>query len=314
MHTSAGPQDPGSAWVLIGPTASGKTAVALELAEMEPIEIVSVDSMQVYRGMDVGTAKPTREERAAVPHHMIDVLEPEEPCSAGWFARRALAAMDDIRARGRRPLLVGGSPMYFKAILWGLDEGPVRDENVRRRLREEAGRLGGAALHERLAAVDPEGAARIHRNDVHRLVRALEVYEITGRPMDMNASGFDGPTRVNHVMVGLRRPRKELYSRINSRVDAMMDAGLLEETKVLAPRLGPQARHALGYRELCSYLAGETELDEAVRTIKRNTRRYAKHQMTWYSHFPQSHWIDIECGERVSEAARRAFNGLKTQP
>jgi tRNA dimethylallyltransferase len=300
-------------WVLTGPTAVGKTGVALELARSEPLEIVSVDSMQVYRGMDIGTAKPGPEERRAVPHHMLDVLDPEEPCSAGEFARQALEAIEQILSRGRRPLLVGGSPMYLKAIIWGLAPEPPRDPEVRKRLSEEAERRGSPHLHERLAEVDPEGAERIHPNDAHRIVRALEVYEITGRPMDTGATGFEGEPRLPHALVGLRRARRQLYERINRRVDRMMEKGLMDEVKALHGRLGPQAQHALGYKQLSAVLDGELDMEEAVRLTKRDTRRYAKHQLTWFKHFPQARWVEVTNGEDASTLAERVLDRFATQ-
>lgn len=298
-------------WVLVGPTASGKTAVALELARVEPVEIVSVDSMQVYRGMDVGTAKPSATERARVVHHMVDVLEPEDPCSVGWFSRMAREAMAGIQARGGRPLLTGGSPLYIKGIIWGLAEGPPRDAGLRRRLTREGRQKGGQILHERLAQVDPASAERIHPNDIHRLVRALEVWELTERPMGGRPDSFDGRPEMAHVMVGLRRPRGELYARIDRRVDAMTAAGLLDEVRSLQGRLGPQARHALGYKELSACLAGEFDLDEAVRLIKRNTRRLARHQLTWYGHFPQVEWLDATEGEDAASLAGRCHKTFR---
>jgi len=310
MNPTASEPERGVCWALLGPTASGKTAVALALAEMCPLEIVSVDSMQVYRGMDIGSAKPTPGELAAVPHHMIDVLDPEEPCSAGWFSRRAHEAVADVRARGRRPLLVGGSPLYLKAILWGLVPRPSRDREARRRLQREAALRGGPALHERLARVDPDGAAAIHPNDVHRIVRALEVWETTGRAAGAPQDSFEGEPRLSAAMVGLSRPRQELYARIERRVDEMMSSGLLDEVRSLRGRLGPQARHALGYRELCEHLDGRIGLAEAVALIKRNTRRCAKHQMTWFRHFPGLRWLPVGPAEAPASVARKCLSAF----
>ncbi|MFO8006397.1 MAG: tRNA (adenosine(37)-N6)-dimethylallyltransferase MiaA, partial [Candidatus Brocadiia bacterium] len=279
---------------LVGPTASGKTDVAVELARRGPVEIVSVDSMQVYRGMDIGTAKPSEEQRAAVPHHMIDVLEPEERCNVARFRRMALAAVADIRSRGRRPLLVGGSPMYLKGLIWGLMDAPGRDPELRRRLRKEYQQKGGEQMHRKLARLDPEAAERIHPNDVQRLVRALEVYELTGEPISQGQEQFAGTPELPCRMVGLRRAREELYRRIERRVDAMMERGLLEEVRSLRGRLGPQASQAVGYKELARYLDGQVGLAEAVQQIKRNTRRYAKHQLTWFRHFPHVRWVRVQ--------------------
>jgi len=296
---------------IIGPTASGKSSAAMALARLDPrIEIVSVDSMQIYRGLDIGTAKPTSAERGEVPHHMIDLLDPEEPCSVGWFARQALAAVADIQSRGHRALLVGGSPLYLKGILWGLEDAPPRDEAIRAQLQREAEELGSAALHARLAEHDPDGAARIHPNDAHRIIRALEIWQITGRPMPSAQDTFDGPPRFEHAMLGLRRPREQLYDRINTRVDQMMADGLAAEVARLHTRLGPQARHALGYAELVAHQSGTCTLDEAVEAIKQNSRRYAKHQLTWWRHFPQVHWLDVgpdDSPETLADRCRRVF-------
>ncbi len=281
-------------WTLIGPTASGKTEVAVELARHRPLEIVSVDSMQVYRGMDIGTAKPSPEQRAAVPHHMIDVLEPEQRCNVARFRNMALAAIDEIRSRGRRPLLVGGSPMYLKGLIWGLMDAPGRDPELRRRLRAEYESAGAEAMHRRLARVDPEAAERIHPNDVQRLVRALEVHELTGEPISHGQDQFAGPPKLPCRTVGLRLSREMLYRRIERRVDAMIERGLLEEVRGLRGRLGPQASQAVGYKELVQHLKGEISLAEAVERMKRSTRRYAKHQLTWFRHFPNVRWVRLE--------------------
>ncbi len=294
MHRTAGPDAAAPCWVITGPTASGKTDVALELARRRGAEIVSVDSMLVYRSMNIGTAKPTPEETAAVPHHMIDVLDPSEPCNVARFCRMASRAIDDIRGRGRLPLLVGGSPLYLKGLLWGLMEAPGGNDALREELRAEAQRDGSVALHRRLGELDPEAAERIHPNDVQRLVRALEVCAATGRGISDGRNQFSGAPVLPHRMVGLRWERAALYRRIDERVDRMLGAGLVEEVRSLSGRLGPQACQAVGYKELTHFLAGETSLDEAVRLIKRNTRRLAKHQMTWFRHFPHIVWVDAD--------------------
>jgi tRNA dimethylallyltransferase len=305
MARQAGRRDEGVCWVLVGPTASGKSAVALELARRRPTEIVSVDSMQVYCGMDIGTAKPTPQERALVPHHMVDVLDPGEQCNVGRFCRMARLAIREIRARGNRPLIVGGAPLYLKGLLWGLMEAPSGDAHVRARLKEELARHGRSALHERLAVADPEAAARIHPNDVQRLLRALEVCELTGLPISAGQRQFSGRPRLSHRLVGLRRQRAELYARIERRVDETMAQGLLAEVESLRGRLGPQAGQALGYKELTDHLDGRISLDDAVRLIKRNTRRYAKHQLTWFRHFGLLQWVDAGPGDSPAEVADR---------
>ncbi|MBA4066859.1 MAG: tRNA (adenosine(37)-N6)-dimethylallyltransferase MiaA [Isosphaera sp.] len=256
-----------NALILTGPTASGKTALALDLADRVGAEVVALDSMTVYRGMDVGTAKPTPDERARVRHHLVDILDPWESLTVADWLDRAAAACRDITARGRRPLFVGGTPFYLKALLHGLFPGPPADPDLRRDLEAEAERAGNAALHARLAAVDPKTAARLHPNDVRRVVRALEVHALTGRPISdwqqtWDTAAFADPARpapppAAIPAVVLELPREELYDRVNRRVDAMLAAGWLDEVRRLRdlPRpLSREARQALGYGELLAYL------------------------------------------------------------
>ena len=302
QHTTGSQQASERCWILVGPTAVGKTELSLALAHERPVEIVSVDSMQVYRGMDIGTAKPRPEELLQTPHHMIDVVEPQEQFSVGRFCRMADESIRGIRGRGNRPLMLCGTPLYLKGILWGLFDGPEADPDLRRRLRTEAQRLGVAALHRRLAEVDAATARRVDPNDLVRIERALEVYELTGRRISEMQSQFDGAPRMDYVAVGLRRERPELYERIERRVDTMMAAGLLEEVRGLMGRLGPQAAQAVGYKELACHLRGEMSLADAVALVKRNTRRLAKHQMTWLRRLPQVAWLDLAAGARAAEA------------
>jgi tRNA dimethylallyltransferase len=289
------------ALILTGPTACGKSALALELAERIGAEIVALDSMTVYRGMDIGTAKPNAAERRRVPHHLIDVLDPRESLTVAWWLERAAEACRDITARGKRPLFVGGTPFYLKALLHGLFPGPPADEELRRALEAEAGRDGNAALHARLAAVDPKTAARLHPNDVRRVVRALEVHTLTGKPISDWQQTWDTPTfaenpeaappPVRIPAVVLELPREVLYERINRRVDAMLAAGWLDEVRRLRelPRpLSREARQALGYRELLAHLDGTGPgWDETVELIRTHTRQFAKRQLTWFRHLPQ---------------------------
>jgi tRNA dimethylallyltransferase len=282
------------------------------LARQCSIEVVSVDSMQVYRGMDIGTAKPGPESLRQVPHHMIDVVNPEETFNVGEFRRMALEAIDGIRARGRRPLLVCGAPMYLKALLWGLVPTPGADPALRQRLREEAAVHGTETLHRRLAELDPAAALRISPNDLRRIERALEVRYLTGQPISAQQGQFDGPAQVQYVAVGLRWPRQALYERIERRVDGMMASGLLDEVRGLEGRLGPQAGQAVGYKELLAHLRGETTMQEAIGLVKRNTRRLAKHQMTWFRRFPAVEWLDMPALPDVRERARQWEGIVKT--
>jgi tRNA dimethylallyltransferase len=282
-----------NALILTGPTGSGKTQLGVELAERLGAEVVAMDSMTLYRGMDVGTAKPGPEERRRVPHHLLDVLDPWESASVAWWLERAAACCRDIEARGRRPLFVGGTPLYLKALLFGLFDGPPADEALRRRLAAEAERLGRAALHARLARVDPAAAARLHANDVRRVVRALEVWELTGRPISAWQRQWPGAGQggspVPDRAMWLDLPRPEVYRRIDARVEGMIAAGLVDEVRALRrlPRPpGREASQALGYKELFDHLDGRATLAEAVERIQTRSRNLAKRQLTWFRHLP----------------------------
>lgn len=276
--------------VLTGPTGSGKSSLALELAEEIGAEIVSMDSMTLYRGLDIGTAKPTAAERDRVRHHLVDVLDPWEAGNVAWWLDESAIACEDIRTRGKRPLFVGGTPMYLKALLHGLFDGPPADPRVRAELEAEAARVGVEAFHSRLAEVDPKTAARLHPNDVRRVVRALEVFTVSGRPISAFQQTWDSPDVPAIPAFVLERPREELYRRIDARVDAMLATGWLDEVRRLRelPRpISKEAAQALGYRELLAYLDVTSEgWDETVTLIKTHTRQFAKRQLTWFRHMP----------------------------
>jgi tRNA dimethylallyltransferase len=300
--------------VLTGPTGSGKTRRALELAERLRAEIVSMDSMALYRGMDVGTAKPTPEERRRVPHHLIDVLDPWESASVAWWLGRAADACREIAARGKRVLIVGGTPLYLKALQRGLFDGPPADEALRNRLIAEVERYGRQAMHERLARVDPVTAARLHPNDVRRVVRALEVWELTGRPISGWQTQWAGSVpsteypvlSTEEVEGGLEHsvhstqysvptvlcldlPRPVLYGRIDARVRQMFDTGLVEEVRALRQLgrpLSREAAQALGYKETFDFLDGRAGLEETIGRVQTRTRNFAKRQLTWFRHLP----------------------------
>lgn len=289
------------ALILTGPTACGKSALALDLAEQIGAEIVALDSMTVYRGMDIGTAKPTLSERVRIPHHLIDVLDPWESLSVAWWLQHAARVCQEITIRGKRPLFVGGTLFYLKALLYGLFDGPPGDEQLRRELEDLAEREGKASLHARLATVDPASAARLHPNDVRRVVRALEVYQLTGKPLSQWQQTWDTPSFAHLIQnapqplqipaVVLELPRDVLYDRINRRVDSMLAAGWLEEVRRLTELPHPlsrEARQALGYRELLDYLNGNGgSWKETINLIQTRTRQFAKRQLTWFRHFPQ---------------------------
>lgn len=282
---------------LTGPTASGKTAVGIELARRLDAEILSLDSMAVYRRMNIGTAKPTETERGAAAHHLIDLVEPWEEFSLAAYLDAAHKAADAVRRRGKRILVVGGTPLYLKGLLRGIFEGPPADEAFRGRMAELE-RAKPGALHRRLAASDPTTAERLHPNDVKRLIRALEVLERTGKPISSFQTQFSAPSNAaaSPVFV-LDWPRPTLYDRINRRVDAMMADGLLDEVRALGRMERPISKTAaagVGYRELFDYLDGQTTLDEAVERIKRSTRNFAKRQMTWFRSFDEARFLPMD--------------------
>ena len=273
--------------LLMGPTASGKSGLALAIAERLPVEIVSVDSAQVYRGMDIGTAKPSREIQARVPHHLVDLVDPAEAYSAARFCADAIAAIAAIRRRGRIPLLVGGTMLYFRALQDGLSDLPGADAALRARLAAEAARAGWPALHARLGRLDPESAARLHPNDAQRIQRALELVELGGAPVARlqaarSAPGLSGPV-VKLALVPAER--RELHERIRRRFGEMMDAGFLDEVRALRARgdLAPDlpSMRAVGYRQLWAHLDGACDLPTAVERAIAATRQLAKRQLTW---------------------------------
>lgn len=280
--------------VITGPTATGKSAVAVEVALRVGGEIISADSMLVYRGMDIGTAKPTPAERKGVPHHLIDIVEPGEDFSVATFQAMARDLIAEINARGSLPILVGGTGLYIRAVLRGFRFAGGVDKELRRRLAGEARLFGPVHLHEKLRAVDPEAAARIHPHNVKRVIRALEVFYQTGKPISA-AAGQENPP-YDALVFGLYLDRQELYRRIEARVDAMLKAGLVEEVRHLLARGLPRettAMQALGYKEIAAYLAGEVTLEEAVRLLKRNTRRFAKRQFTWFRREEGICWLNV---------------------
>jgi len=277
--------------VILGPTASGKSDLAMEVARRSRGEILSVDSMQVYQGMDVGTAKPSAAERAEVRHHLIDLVEPTETFTVARFVELADAVIADARARGVPLIVTGGTPLYYKALFEGLFEGPPADEAVRERLRGQ----GGEDLHRRLVQVDPEAAGRIHANDTKRLIRALEVYEITGQPISSFQTEWTTPKHRHEARwVGLSWEREVINRRINARVKAMIAAGWVEETRGLLARYGElsqTAAEATGYAELIAHVRGRMGPEEAVEQIKIGTRQLARRQMKWFRRWGQVRWV-----------------------
>lgn len=280
--------------VICGPTGVGKTRAAIAAAQRFNGEIISADSVQIYRRLDIGSAKPTRAERAAMPHHLVDFLEPDVAFDARRFTLMASALIQKISAAGKAPFVVGGTGLYIKALLYGLFEPPAACRGLRRRLQQEAAEQGGPALHRRLAACDPEAAGRIHPNDAVRITRALEIYEATGRPIsDFHARHRFAENPFRALKIGLQLERTQLYERINRRVEAMLAEGLLEEVaKLLEMGFDPglKSLQSLGYRHMIAHLNGTLSIGEAVRTLQRDTRRYAKRQMTWFAADPTICW------------------------
>jgi tRNA dimethylallyltransferase len=296
---------------IIGCTASGKGALGRELARRLGGQIVSVDSMKIYRRMDIGTAKPSRAVRAEIPHHCIDLVEPSESFSVAQFVEHADRAVGEIVAAGAVGLAVGGTSLYIKALSEGLFEGPSADAEIRTRLKARAAAEGLAALHAELAAVDADAAARIHPNDERRIVRALEVYHATGTPISALQRQWDsGQRRYQAVFIGLRRDKADQARRINLRAKMMLDAGLADEVAALLAEphgLSKQAARAVGYAEMIDHLAGRCSLDDAFELIKINTRRLAKKQRTWHRRFSGVIWFDAAPDEPAENLADRVM-------
>lgn len=303
---------------VVGPTASGKTSLAIQLAERLETEIVSADSMQFYRGMEIGTGSPTPDELGRVKHHFVGFLEPCEDFSAGTFEELAREVVAQINARGKAAVVVGGSGLYISALIDGLFQGPGKDESIRKRLQDEAEELGVPGLYARLQEADPGYARIIDRNDLRRIVRALEVFELTGTPLSvLHREHHETSTSLDAVQVAPDYPRDVLYARINARVDAMIGQGLINEVRGLIAR--GYAEHverlrSLGYREITAHLRGECTLEEAVDLMKQNTRRYAKRQLTWFRGDPRVHWMPVTEDTTEAQLIERALLLIQQPP
>lgn len=301
---------------LAGPTACGKTAVGIELAERLNAEVLSLDSMAVYRRMNIGTAKPTPTERARIPHHLIDLIDPHEEFSTARYVQAADFACRGILDRGRVPLFVGGTGLYLRAILRGLFEAAPKDPDFRRQLEQEAARTSPERLFERLRRIDPKTAERLHPNDVRRVIRALEVHHTTGRrASELRVQQPLPPDQRPRNVYWLHPPRAWLYERIDRRVDRMIATGLVEEVRILlaAPHgLGHTARQALGYREIIECLERDGELEDAVEQIKLKTRQFAKRQHTWFRNLEECQAVEISGTESAAEIADRILAAART--
>jgi tRNA dimethylallyltransferase len=289
--------------LLLGPTGSGKTALSLALGEQFNGEIVSCDSVAVYRGMDLGTAKPTAAERAHLPHHLIDVADPDQPFTAGEYSRQARAALKAIAQKGRLPIVTGGTGLYLRALAEGLFPGPARQADLRERLERSRQRHGDPWLHRLLTRLDPASAARIHANDVPKLLRAIEICIAARQPLSQLLSdqetARDPLTGFRLLRIGLNPPRKALppreglYDRLNQRAAAMFSAGLVEETRALLARYGPvKALDSLGYRQAAAVLNGTLTPPAAIEAAQQGHRNYAKRQLTWFRREPEVHWLE----------------------
>jgi tRNA dimethylallyltransferase len=282
--------------LLLGPTGSGKTALSLELGERFNAEIVSCDSVAVYRGMDLGTAKPTIEERARLPHHLIDVADPDQPYTAGDYSRQARAALREIAARGRLPIVTGGTGLYLRALTEGLFAGPERQQELRLRLQQSRERHGEGWLHRMLIRLDLASASRIHANDAAKLIRAIEICLAARKPLSEvlgnQKEARDPLTGFRLLRIGLNPPRQALYDRLNQRCAEIFTSGIVDETRSLLDRYGPvKALDSLGYRQALAVLAGTLSFEAAIEAAQQGHRNYAKRQMTWFRREPEVHWI-----------------------
>ena len=304
--------------IISGPTCVGKTGVAITLAEPLGGEIISADAMQVYRHMDIGTAKPTEQEQARVRHHLIDVVDPDEPFSAAQFKTAADAVIRNLHEKGHPVFVVGGTGLYIKALTQGLFRVQEENGSLRERLRAQAKDLGSPVLHQRLQDVDPVAAASIHPNDAYRIIRALEILELTGKPISEHhrSHGFSDD-RYRVLKIGLFLDREILYQRINRRVDRMLEAGFLKEVEGLlhlgySPNL--KSMGSIGYRHMTEYLQTTVAWDETVRLFKRDTRRYAKRQLSWFKGDPEIHWLKPSESDTMSRKIDSFLTGAGFGP
>lgn len=290
---------------LLGPTASGKSALAMALAERFPVEIVVMDSAQVYRSMDIGTAKPSTEERARVPHHLIDLVDPDQPYSAGRWRGEAIAVVKEILGRSHIPLIVGGTMLYYRALVHGLDALPPADVDVRAAIDAQAAERGWPAMHAELARIDPEAARRIMPNDAQRIQRALEVWRLTGKPLSTQQSGPSATLPFELKALALAVERAELHRRIEQRFDAMLRAGLLDEVRAIKSKYKVTASttsmRAVGYRQAWEHLEGRTSFDEMRSKAIAATRQLAKRQTTWLRSFRDVEWLPPDA-ERLAHS------------
>lgn len=297
--------------LILGVTASGKAKLAFELAKKIDAEIISVDSMKVYRLMDIGTAKPSKEQQNQINYHLIDVVEPSESFSVDVFLQLMQNAIEKIEAKGKPIVAVGGSAMYIKAMLFGLFDGPGTNEQIRAQLKEQITQTSLGELYKQLTIVDPQAAERIHANDEKRIIRALEVYQLTGKPISNFQQQFDKPQPNDKwKLIGLVREKTDASSRINARVKKMFDLGLVDEVKNLLAEekpLSKQAASAIGYAETIEHLKGNETLEKTIEQIKINTRKFAKAQRTWFKTFKNVNWLEVQKDDKVEDILPKAM-------
>ena len=285
-------------WVLTGPTACDKTEIGFTVAQKIEGEIISADSMLFYRGMDIGTAKPSLEMRELVPHHFIDIIDPWESYSVGRYVDDVESLIGDADSKERMFLIVGGSPLYIKGLVDGIFNGPAADWDIRRELEDLADEKGNQHVHDILQKIDPVKAVELHPNNLRRIIRAIEVYRITGKPVSVLQEEYKLARKsFQFKIICIAREREDIYRRINERVETMFDKGLVDEVRSLLdnPRgLSKQAKQALGYKEVIQYLDGGLALDDAKEMVKQSTRRFAKRQMTWFRSFPDIQWLEAD--------------------
>lgn len=296
--------------ILVGPTASGKTGLAIELAKLINGSIVSADSMQIYRHMNIGTAKPDAVEMSGIRHYMIDEVNPDDNFSVAKYRELALKYISQIVEDGRHPIVAGGTGLYINSLLYNINfSETICDEELREALKAEANEKGNRYLYEKLLAIDPEAAAKIHENDIKRIIRAIEVYTQTNKPISLHAklSRLEPPP-YNYIVFGLRWDRSKLYERIEKRIDMMLQRGLVDEVKGLMKMgydKGNTAMQGIGYKEILSYLKGECTLEETIYILKRDTRHYAKRQITWFRRLEKIFWLDVDENTNFEELAEK---------
>lgn len=299
--------------VILGPTASGKTGVSVELAKLINGSIVSADSMQIFKYMNIGTAKPNTEEMSGIAHYMIDIAEPDEAFSVAQYRKMALNYIASIISEEKQPIVVGGTGLYINSLIYNISfSDTICDIELRSKLKKEAEDKGNKYLHDKLSKVDPKSAAKIHENDVKRIIRALEVYKHTNLPISKHAElSMLEPPEHNYILFGLNWDRSKLYARIEKRVDEMFQAGLVDEVKKLMEmgyNEGNNGMQAIGYKEVLRYLRGKYTLEETIDILKRDTRRYAKRQLTWFRRIENIKWIDVDENSDYGSTARKIFN------